>query len=244
MTIPTPAGDLDEIRRALALMVEPGTTVELRIPETKGTGGIVAGYFTDLEKLARAALQWSGRAASAYLTLNPVLDDLLARACNRIETYTKSGFCTKDKEILRRRWWLVDLDPIRPKGISSTDTEHEAALRRAWLCRDWLSEQGAPDPIFADSGNGAHLLYRIDTPNDEASELVIKSALQTLAQRFDDEAVQVDTSTFNASRVSKLYGTAAAKGDSVPHLGRVHRIARILEVPDVLEVFDFGGSCE
>ena len=64
----------------------------------------------------------------------------------------------------------IDLDPDRPAAVSSTDEQHAAAKAVAEHCRDWLHHDcGWPDPIFANSGNGWHLLYRIDLPNDKES---------------------------------------------------------------------------
>lgn len=230
--------DPKEVRRALSLMWAPGTVLELRCPRT--ARGVVSGYYDTPEFLARDAGRWSGQAEAVYLTLNPVLPDLLARACNRVEPYSKHT--SKDQEVLRRRWFLVDFDPVRPAGISATDTEHEAALARARQCRDWLRGAGWPEPIYADSGNGAHLLYRIELPNDAASRLLLEQCLGALSARFSDPFVQVDRTTFNASRISKLYGTLAAKGDSVPKLGRVHRLARILEAPDQVQTVNLTGA--
>src|SRR5207247_1842544 len=139
-------------------------------------------------------------------------------------------------DILKRRWLLIDFDPVRPTGISSTDAEHEAALKRAREVRAWLIEQGVPGNamVLADSGNGAHLLVRIDLPNDGGSRDLVQRCLKALDLRFSDGAVGVDLTTFNAARICKLYGTLACKGDSTPE--RPHRVARILEVPDALMV--------
>ncbi len=65
---------------------------------------------------------------------------------------------TSDPDILTRLWLPIDFDAIRPAGISSTDEERQMALGRARETRFYLQECGLPDPLFADSGNGAHLL--------------------------------------------------------------------------------------
>jgi hypothetical protein len=167
-----------------------------------------------------------------YLTLNPVKRDLLARASNRLESYAKHT--SSDNDITERRWLLIDFDPVRSAGISSTDAEHDAALERAKVMRETLAGWGWPAPIFADSGNGAHLLYRIDLPNDGSSRDLLKQVLASLDAQLSDKAVAVDRTTFNAARISKLYGTPARKGDSTPE--RPHRLSRIVEVPQRLEV--------
>ena len=239
-TTKPPSADPAEITRALQLMWEPGTVMEMRCPKTPK--GVVSGYYSELAPLLRDSTTWSGKSEAVYLTLNSVNPDLLARARNRAEPYAKHT--TRDAEIVRRRWMLVDFDPVRPAGVSATDEEHAAALERAGQCRDWLLGQRWPLPVYADSGNGAHLLYRMDLPNDEESRRKLEQCLAILAARFDDAQVVVDQTTFNASRISKLYGTLAAKGDSVPELGRVHRIARILDVPAELQVVNLLGDVE
>jgi hypothetical protein len=203
--------------------------VELRVLGT--IRGTVSGYFDDLNELVEFAKRWSGQ-GSVYVTLNPVAPELLARAKNRCINYAKHT--TADNDIAHRRWFGIDFDPKRPAGISSTDAEHEAALDRAKACRKQLREEGWPEPMFADSGNGAHLVYAVDLPNEEESTRLIQGCLQALSMRLSDEIVEVDTSTYNASRIWKLYGTLAMKGDSTED--RPHRLTRIIEKPGELLV--------
>ena len=59
-------------------------------------------------------------------------------------------------------------------------------------------------------------------------------SLNALAALFDDAQVTVDTGVTNASRICKLYGTTAHKGDGTST--RPHRMARLLTVPDKIEV--------
>ncbi len=190
--------------------------------------GTVSGYFTEHDKLAQAAEEWSGKAPGVYITLNPVNPDLFARSANRLKEYAK--YTTANSDILRRRWFPIDCDPKRPSGISSNDDEHRAAIDRAKEIRNYLQTQGWPEPILADSGNGAHLLYQIDLPNDSESTELIKKCLEALAFKFSDEKVEVDLTTYNPARIWKLYGTMACKGDSTE--GRPHRLAQVLEVPE------------
>jgi hypothetical protein len=95
----------------------------------------------------------------------------------------------------------------------------------------WL---GWPDPVVADSGNGYHLLFQIDLPNTEKSRELIESVLDALADQYDNDAVTIDTTVSNASRICKLYGTKSRKGEDTTE--RPHRFARVLEVPETLEI--------
>lgn len=226
-----PEVDKTRILAALELLVVPGQVVELRLLEVQLGDGrarvTMSGYFDSPHALAQSAGERAQFAKGAYITLNPILPALLARATNRIRVVGKEDRLTGDTDIVQRRWLPIDLDPVRPSGISATDEEHDAAIERAYSIRQALSEDGWPKPIIADSGNGAHLLYRVDCPTYD--ENLIKNCLLGLAFRFDDELVKIDRKVFNPSRIWKLYGTVSHKGDYSP--ARPHRLAKILEVP-------------
>jgi CRISPR/Cas system endoribonuclease Cas6 (RAMP superfamily) len=170
-----------------------------------------------------------------YVTLNEVNPALLSRRSNRIKIRLgKKDSTTSDADILRRRWLPIDIDPLRPSGVSSTDEEHTLALTKAEEIACWISGLGFPEPIRADSGNGAHLLFRIELPNDDAATALVKGCLATLDALFSDERVSVDTANYNAARIWKLYGTVSRKGDNTPE--RPHRRSRIISAPDLLQI--------
>jgi hypothetical protein len=222
--------DIATIRRGLGILVAPGSVVELRVPNIPGRG-IVSGYFNDPGKLTQSAAGLSGKGEGVYLTLNPVKPELLARANNRTRDFARHT--TSDGDIVRRCWLFIDFDPARRAGISATDAEHYAALERARRCRDWLRAEGWPEPVLADSGNGAHLLYRVELPNDDQSSDLLRRCLEAIAFQLSDQTVEVDLKTYNSARLVKVYGTLAAKGDSVPQ--RPHRLSQLLEVPPASE---------
>ena len=141
----------------------------------------------------------SGEVEGVYATLNAVASDLLARAANRCRTWAKHT--TSDADVLARSWLPLDFDPVRPAGISSTDAEHDAAIERARECKKWLRSQEFPplSLVLADSGNGAHLLVRVQLPNDEESRDLVKNCIEAVALQFSDDAVKVDLTTFNAA---------------------------------------------
>jgi hypothetical protein len=174
----------------------------------------MAGWFNDFDRLAEAITPWDGNAPDIYVTLNPVHPGLLYRAVNRLKEYAEN--LTQDQHILCRRWLPLDLDPVRFSGISSKDAQHDAALARAREVRVWLNEQGWPPPVVADSGNGGHLLYRVNLPNDDESRGLVQRCVEVVALRFSGAALDVDETVFNAERVWKLYGTLHVKGTIRP----------------------------
>lgn len=212
---------LSQIRNFAFLLGSPGEVRELRIIQGRN---IVAGYFDDLDKLAKTAASYSGK-AQVYITLNPVNPALLARAENRVKPLKTT---TSDKDIEKRFWLLIDLDPNRPADISSTDAEKALAKVRLQQVIEYLELQGVSreSMIIGDSGNGYHILLRIDLPNDAHSTEICQKILQVLDLRFSDDSVKIDQTTFNAGRISKVYGTMAMKGDSTKD--RPHRRAESL----------------
>lgn len=221
--------DVGEVLRALCLLTEPGQVIELRLlharPERRQIPATMSGYFDDPQVLAKKAQAYGGCARGTYITLNPINPVLLARAKNRLRIVGKDDPLTTDADVTCRCWLPIDFDPVRPRGISSSDSEHQNAIARAFRVRDALRNEGWPEPIVGDSGNGAHLLYRVDLPSDDRD--VVKRCLGALALRFDDDAVKIDQSVFNPGRIWKLYGTVSRKGDDLTE--RPHRLARILE---------------
>jgi hypothetical protein len=214
----------EEIRRTCALLMAPGDVHEIRILNA-GREQTVSGYFDHVEKLIAAVLAYDGR-HNVYITLNPVNPVLLARACNRLEPRAKAT--TADRDILRRRRILVDIDPVRPTGISATEAEHQRAIAvglSVWDC--FRGELGDPEAV-ASSGNGLHLTYLADLPNDAHSTELVKGILGTIAKRCATPDVSIDSTVHNSGRVLKLWGTLAVKGDATSD--RPHRRSGLLEV--------------
>lgn len=226
----------DEVLAAVRILITPGQIIEVRAITDDG---IASGYFDSPEDLAEKveALDVLPSVQGIYITLNPVNPALLSRRANRIKMRLgKKDATTSDSDIVRRRWLPVDVDPVRPSGVSSTGTEHAAAIAKARRIAEYLTGMGWPAPVLADSGNGAHLLYLINLPNDDGSRDLVKHGLEVLASVFNDAVAQVDVANFNAARIWKLYGTMSRKGDSTGD--RPHRRAAIIEAPADPEIVE------
>ena len=228
--------DANEITHALRLWFQAGDVFEVRVLDAVSADyrreHIESGYF-DYEHISAVpeALKRLLSFRGVYVTVNPVNPDLLARAVNRLRPAGRNP-TTADTDIVRRRWLLIDCDPKRSSGVSSTKAEHESALAKAREIRDGLSSLGWPDPIMTDSGNGAQLMYRIDLPADDGE--LVRRVIGEIA-KASSEQVAIDTSVHNPARIWRLPGTMNCKGDSIPE--RPHRMARILEEPqDIVSV--------
>ncbi len=233
--------DRAEVARTLRTLYRAGDVLEVRAPSAsnvrcngrpEGFDATFSGYFDNFETLVNVTSSAFGSAdwPALYMGLNPVGRDVLALCQNRVKKQTKKGTNTADTDVDRRRYLLVDVDPQRRTGISATDNEKAAAQVLAHRIRVHLSGLGWPEPIVADSGNGWHLLYRVDLPGNDGG--LVKACLEALAARFDSDETKVDTTVFNPARITKLYGTLVRKGDHTPE--RPHRMSRLVEVPDVI----------
>jgi hypothetical protein len=228
-------GKIAEIERTLNLLLAPGAVAELRV---LGVGEYDATFFGFFDgdhrrEMAAAALEFNGKAEGIYVTLNQIHPGLLARLPNQVAKAWKKDLGTSDRDVIRRFWLPVDVDPRRPKGISSTDEERAAAWAVALEIKVWMLAQGWQQPVICDSGNGYHLLFRIDYPNDNHSMNTVKGILNTLAGRYDSDKVEIDVKNYNAARIWKLHATQVCKG--YPLAARPHRVSRIVNVPEGLK---------
>lgn len=194
---------------------------------------VLSGFFDCVEAMAKAVFAHARNSTDAnyYISQNAVTQALLARGQNRF--LPAKNVSASDWDVVWRTSLVLDVDPKRPSGISATDEERRQAEECAKaVVKTLRSNFGWPEPDWIDSGNGYHLVYKIDLPNDDEdeSEQLIKSALRAADSLFSTPAAHIDTTLFNASRIIKIPGTVARKGDSIP--SRPHRLARIIIRPE------------
>lgn len=223
-----------EIRKAINVLHPNNALFEIRAIDGKWNA---SGYFRSAEaainqlKVAKIRPK-----ANIYITLNDIKDDCFSRSqSNKIIEYPKAT--TSDNNISTYRWFMIDLDPKRVSDVSSSDKELESAKKLANEIYAYMKHEGWYDPVIAMSGNGVHLLYSIALYNTDEHKNLIQKALTSLCALFNSDKVQidvdVDVTTFNPSRICKLYGTMAQKGANTPE--RPHRESYIQYVPKVIQ---------
>lgn len=193
-----------------------------------------SGYFNSTEQLFTELdhlhLQ---RYKAVCITLNSINPALIARSANKLKIAEST---TSDRDVICRKWLFIDLDPKRPSDVSSSDEERRnACCLASKIIEDLSTNFGFPEPILSDSGNGYHLLYRIDLPSE--SDLP-RNFLDALSERYSNQDIEVDRTVYNAARLIKLCGTLACKGDSHQDSGRVHRMSTIVSLPKDLVLLD------
>ncbi|MGE4197654.1 MAG: AAA family ATPase [Phycisphaerales bacterium] len=205
--------DADAVRRAVDLLLPPGGTFEVR--------GLPSGRFricrTADDAIAAARAFVNDRAT--YYTLNPCREDLDHPA--------------HEGDILGRTLLLIDIDALGDRDNNATEAEKQEALSLAGAVQAYLTERGWPRPAIVDSGNGCHLLYRLDEPATNLTKQIVKRVLLNLGELFNNPGAAVDRSVHNHARISKLPGTWSRK--AVHSAERPHRPCRFIDAPEVLE---------
>ncbi len=225
-----PAPTAEDIADWLARVQPADHAIEVRAPGCKipkaGTVNVVKRFPPGaVDKAAAEAHRLSGNAPAVYLVMNGVDPALPTRGV------IKKGATAEN--IPRRFRLLIDCDPVRPADTSATLAEVSTARALGDKIRSYLQDdRGWPAPLNAESGNGYHLVYAVDLPNDDDATELVKSVLAALAAKFDTPGAKVDRKVFDAPRLVKLYGTLAAKGERTPD--RPHRYSRVCSLPGPL----------
>ena len=204
--------------------------VEIRIldPETKRS---YSGYFTDIETILREIKRYEK--CNLYFTLNVIDTACYSREQHdRISTRPKST--TSDAEILGRKWCLIDIDCEKPSDTNSTDAEKELAKGVVNEVYKFLRDEGFEKPIICDSANGYHLLYKQAMISNPQNTETMKNFLKVLDMYFSTDKVKIDCTTFNPSRICKLYGVISRKGSDTKE--RPQRESKILRVPQEVKI--------
>src|ERR1039458_3760514 len=89
---------IQRIRRALSVIIENGATAELRVLGLDD--GPQSGLFSDLDQMAKAAADMSGKAPGVFVTMNPVKRTLANRVKNRL---ARASSAVRDEDNERRR---------------------------------------------------------------------------------------------------------------------------------------------
>ena len=219
--------DEQELRKAIAILKPDNQLYEIRIMSGKK---IFSGYFRGSDCLVCELDKFSDNSASVYFSLNGLNDACYSREQrDRLEQFTKAT--TSDNDIIKYNWLMVDLDPKRPTGTSSSAKELQKAKGIANRIYKFMNDRGFEKPIVAESGNGVHLLYKVDFEANKATTTLMEMSLKTLDMLFSTPEIEVDKKNFNPARICKMYGTMARKGKDTAE--RPHRMSRIIKPESV-----------
>ena len=216
-----------QIRYTFELLKKPEDVIEVRCITSRSN---YSGYFKNVDNIIKELPRYSN--GNVYFVLNKISDGCYSR--EQHETFVeKAKNTTSDGDISLREWLLIDVDPKRPSGVSSTNEEKNNAKLVINNVFSFLRDIGFAEPIVCDSGNGFHLLYKISLENTEANKLLMQTVLQVLDLYFSNGKCDIDKTVFNASRITKLYGSDSKKGNNTDD--RPHRQSSILKVPKAIK---------
>lgn len=208
------------ITTALSALYPTPAPLEMRVLTKSALLGTISGVYDNYRILGAHALALNAEGYNIYITLNgtnlSVTNSWFAKAQNT----------TKDRDVPSYRYLLVDFDPVREPNTSSTDEEKAGAWNTVTAVRKYLTERGWPEPFVADSGNGFHLLYRVNLPVTPEAVATMRHCLAALDAKFSNESCKVDTTTYNPARITKLYGTISRKGENTAD--RPHRRSQLM----------------
>lgn len=229
-----------ELKKALSILKPNNQLYEIRI-HYGNSKKIISGYFTDCDTAVKELKNTDLRNCNVYMTLNEINSACYDRPQkNRL---IQASTTTSDNNIVGIDWLMIDLDPNRPKDTSSSNEQFEEAKKLGNKVYTFLKKQGFEEPVIGVSGNGVHLLYKVNLNSNESSKELIHNCLKALDMIFsygekEKSGVGVDVSTHNPSRVCKLYGTLAQKGSNTED--RPFRMSKILKYPQEIKATDIS----
>ena len=223
--------DEPTIRRTISILKPNNELFEVRIIGKGNRKRIISGYYTNTDTLIQQFDTIDPRGTNMYITINKVNEDCYAR--EQHDCFRQTDASTHDHEIDGYEWLFVDLDPERIAEVSSSDEELKEAEMLSDKVYEYMKSLGFHEPIRAMSGNGHHLLYKINLPNTDTNKALIERCLINLAAMFNNGKVKIDIVNHNQSRVCKLYGTLAQKGANTQK--RPHRMSCLTHIPEKIE---------
>ena len=221
--------DISEVRNGL-FMFDDGDTINLRALR-HSADGMLSKFHDSKEKLAQVVAKndHDEDLKALFVQLQHINPDVLADIAD--------GSGVRAHHIDRYRWLLLDIDTLRENKSKSnaTDAEKAGSWEVVKAIYQFLRERGWPKGIVCDSGNGWHILFRIDLPNSTQNYELLERCLKAVAHRFNNEDAEVDISTADPAQLTKLYGSTVRKAPENT-ADRPWRASRVLKVPEVIEV--------
>lgn len=175
-----------------------------------------SGYFKSFDNLCAQLEPYTNMDdEQIYFVMNDISSDCYARP--QCEKFVKSPkVTTNDSNISKRKFLLLDFDPVRVSQTNSSNEQFELAHKKAQDVFKYLKEKGFGDMVVAISGNGWHVLVPVDIECNEETDKIVKDFYAYMGSIFSDDKVDFDTSVYTRARLTKLYSTHAKKGANIP----------------------------
>ena len=145
-----------------------------------------------------------------------------------------SGQAVTDNDIFSIDNLFIDIDRAGDTKSPATDLELSQSMNYVVSLVDYLGTLGWPEPSIVMSGNGYHVYYGLDEDALEPTEsnrALRKAVLKCLADRFDTPDSKIDQGVHNGSRITKVLGLLARKGESSDE--RPYRLVHLVSNPSI-----------
>ena len=237
--------DINELKRTFDIFKTSNGLHEVEILNMMNSYDNYSGIYDDFELLSRDIQKFDCGNYNIYFRINELKDAVKGKI--QYNKFIKGAKGAKDVDIKQRDWLFLDFDPIREGGvkdIAATNEEMEKSHIVAVECYRYLKTFGFPEPIVCKSGNGWHILYKLDKVKEEGepTKQIFTNFLSYLAMKFTTDEVDVDLKNSNASRLTKLYGTTSRKGANITE--RPHRKSEIIKIPKEIIPVDWDKVVE
>ena len=185
-----------------------------------GNGVIATGFFNSADAFVKVCEAYNGR-YNIYAGRNP-RPRWFPKICgNYLDTKYRQR--AKDSEIEYVTAISLDIDPIRPKGTSSTAKQHRTAIKFAIDLHNQIG--GWVD----DSGNGAYLwipfetAIHVNSANRDETKQKCRLWQTNIIKVHQPQkyGLRID-GCYDLSRLKKVIGTKSVKGN-------IHRLSRFIK---------------
>lgn len=179
----------------------PDEFTEVRIIDPTRKTKALQKFVKSEDAFVKSIKRWSGK-QQCYAGLNPRRE--------------KRG---KAEHVSRVTAILLDIDAKHPKDEAATDKELAAAKKRLNKLTSWIKKQGYEPPFISMSGNGYHIIQKVDIKVDNRTQEQLRAYHHEVAGDLD--------STFDLPRIVKIPGTMSVKGESSEE--RPHRLSFVVD---------------
>lgn len=207
---------METVKRTLRLLFELGQVVGvsgIRLNDTMSKK-----FYTDLD-LAAAVIERadaSGNFKGIYISLQMLME---------------GSTSDKRKDVASYVHLMIDFDR-KVKNGNASDEERSAIEQVMQEAREWLSGILQSEPLVADTGNGFHLVFKLQPfAAGERAMSFLKECIQAVKAKFERPwlNLEIDASVAEPEQLTRCYGTWNRKYPETP--GRPQRQSKILSAP-------------
>lgn len=197
---------ITKIEHAIDLITKKSMPIEILC---KKNLSISTGYFDNRDKAVAVVLANNGK-SEIYITLNKIDGITPDKIQNKL---VPSAPRSSNDDIIKRNWLFIDVDPVRKTNTQATEYQRQYSKALAQtIIDDLIDLYQWPKPLFADSGNGCHILFPINLVCNDSTDELVSKVLQAIKLMYEEEGFKIDTNTSDRARQVRLYGTINTKG--------------------------------